>query len=224
MNIKQTALLFLSGFTFFTHAVDAKEYTLHIFTTPAEQKTMFDFIAQQRIEQFKGYPYLYDGNMDFEYNYLNGYVSTPKSAFAIAFWQDQPVALITGMPLYDFNKDVPNGLDAFKQAGLNAEEYYYFGEFLILPEHRDDSLISKLAAIFEDYVASIGYTKTCFMEESNDSHPLKPADYQEKDYLLLRDGYKKTSAVIGYTWPTFQLDGSIKEQTHDLNYWIKDLK
>lgn len=44
-------------------------------------KTYLDDLARLRIEVFRHFPYLYDGDMDYERKYLDTYARSPESLF-----------------------------------------------------------------------------------------------------------------------------------------------
>ena len=47
-------------------------------------KPYLDDLARLRIEVFRHFPYLYDGDMDYERKYLDTYARSPESLFVLA--------------------------------------------------------------------------------------------------------------------------------------------
>jgi len=56
-------------------------------------------LARLRIEIFKSYPYLYDGDLDYEYNYLNTYVQCNESIIVLALDHGKVVGVSSAIPL-----------------------------------------------------------------------------------------------------------------------------
>ncbi|MGZ8223216.1 MAG: GNAT family N-acetyltransferase, partial [Methylobacter sp.] len=56
-------------------------------------------LARLRIEVFRDFPYLYDGNIDYEKKYLQTYIDCPESVIVIAFDGDRVVGASTAIPM-----------------------------------------------------------------------------------------------------------------------------
>ena len=56
-------------------------------------------LARLRIEVFRDFPYLYDGNYDYEEKYLQTYIDTPDSVIVLAFDGDKVVGASTALPM-----------------------------------------------------------------------------------------------------------------------------
>lgn len=181
------------------------------------------FVAEQRINAYREYPYLYAGKMEEEIAYLEWFSQLKHSAIVIAFYNDEPVGFITGTALTAFDQHYKGSIDLFKNAGLAFDSYYYLSDAIVVPEHRNKSLISSMAQLMEEHADILGYTSVCFVCESHESHPLKPVNHKSLDSLFKRNGYSKTGMVVTYHWQTRNVDGSIKEQNHAMNYWVKNL-
>src|SRR5579885_528919 len=174
----------------------------------SELQAIAPFIAQQRMKEFRGYPYLYSANIDEEYAYVDWFCSLPDAVAAVAYVDNQPVGFITGAPFIEFDQHFRSSIDVFIAAGLHPEDYFYFSEAIIEPGHRNQLLLITLSKLIEDHVSKLGYSKACFLEESHDQHPLKPNDYQELDSLWKSLGYTKTMLTFTFDWDTIQPDGS----------------
>jgi hypothetical protein len=196
-------------------------YTIKIITGAAELKTLVPFIAQQRLSYFRDYPYLYQGKYEEEYTYLEWFSSLPYSAIAVVYHESKPVGFLTGTAFVDFDQHFEGSCSIFEKNALKPALYYYFSE-IILPEHHQQNLSSHLFFALENYAKSLGFSAGCFVDESHETHPLKPADYKPLDILWQKIGYKKSSITINFSWPTYQSNGPILQQKHTLSYWLKD--
>ncbi|HVJ62207.1 MAG TPA: GNAT family N-acetyltransferase, partial [Tahibacter sp.] len=89
-----------------------------------------DAVAALRIGVFRDWPYLYDGDADYEARYLATYTRSPRSLFVLVFDGDAVVGASTALPLADET-------DAFRQPfearGLDVGGVFYFGESVLLP-------------------------------------------------------------------------------------------
>ena len=84
-----------------------------------------DELARLRIEVFREYPYLYDGSLDYETEYLTSYAACPESLVVGAFKEDRLVGASTGLPM----KDAADEFKApFQAQGQDIDKIFYFGE------------------------------------------------------------------------------------------------
>ena len=60
-----------------------------------------DDLARLRIEVFRDYPYLYEGDSAYERRYLQAYAASPRSVFVLAMDGARVVGASTGIPLAD---------------------------------------------------------------------------------------------------------------------------
>lgn len=182
------------------------------------------FVAEQRINAYREYPYLYNGKMEEEIQYLDWFSKLKHSAIVIAFYNDEPVGFITGTALAAFDEHNKGSIELFKNSGMAFDAYYYIADAIVKPEHRNKSLVTHMAQMIEEHAEILGYTSVCFVNESHELHPLKPEGYKELDGLFKKNGYSKTEMIITYRWQTRHVDGSTQEQNHEMNYWKKNLQ
>lgn len=197
-------------------------YTIKLLTGLALQ-TLIPFIAQQRIELFAEYPYLYKADEKIEYELQNWFAQLKHSAVAVAYCNDEPVGFLTATSLMDYTEHF-NGVDEiFRAAHLEPERYFFCSEFIVLKEHRGHRLSEKLLAAMEEQVKKWGYSAVCTITEKEDYHPLKPSDYKSYDPLWISLGFVRSSLTSRFSYHTLQLDGSSALQEHTFIYWLKEL-
>lgn len=212
-------LLLISLFPLLSLAQLPEGYSVELFVK--DLAPYLPFIAEQRINAYREYPYLYNGKMEEEINYLSWFSQLKHTSIVIAFYNDEPVGFITGTALSAFDEHFKGSVNLFKNANLPYDTYYYLSDAIVLPEHRNKLLVTQMAQLMEEHADILGYTATCFVCEHHESHPLKPQNYKELDELFKKNGYSKTDMVITYHWQTRHADGSIKEENHAMNYWVK---
>ncbi len=206
----------------YAHARDvvADAYTACLLTGDDMQNKL-EFLAQQRIKHYHGYPYLYDGNMQEELEYLNFVASSLHSVLCLIYKGDDIVGFAMGASFTQFASHFKGSIELFQAANRNPHDYYYIADDIILPGHEGHLLTERMFEKLEQYARNLGFAYTCIVHEQHDVHPLKPKNYCDIDWRKL--GYAKTESAIHFTWNTLQADGSTCKQEHKLPYWIKKL-
>ncbi|HMO71814.1 MAG TPA: GNAT family N-acetyltransferase, partial [Paracoccaceae bacterium] len=82
--------------------------------TGAALDARLDALAALRIAVFRDWPYLYDGDMDYERRYVATYRDSPGAILVGAFDGDQIVGAATGTPM----EDHPEFAEPLSAAGL----------------------------------------------------------------------------------------------------------
>ena len=90
-------------------------------------------LAQLRIQVFRDWPYLYDGDLAYEEKYLQTYIEAPDSVIVLAFDGDKVVGASTGIPLQHETDEVKA---PFIAAGYDVSKIFYCGESVLLSEYR----------------------------------------------------------------------------------------
>ena len=60
-----------------------------------------DELADLRIRIFRDYPYLYDGSVEYERDYLDRYARSKQSVVVLAMEYNRLIGAATGLPLND---------------------------------------------------------------------------------------------------------------------------
>ena len=96
-----------------------------------------DDVARLRIEVFRAWPYLYDGDAGYEAEYLQTYRESADAILVGAFDGDRLVGASTGTPMEDHAEDFGA---AFAGQGIALEDIFYCAESVLLPEYRGHGL------------------------------------------------------------------------------------
>lgn len=181
----------------------------------------FDQLAQLRIKVFKEYPYLYEGSLEYERDYLARYSNAENSLVIAALKDKQVIGASTCIPLLEEDDDFKKPLLDY---GLDIENSFYFGESLILPEYRGNKLGHEFFKIREDHAKST-YSElnfTCFCSVVRNDHPLEPKDYRPLSSFWTRMGYREYPEVsVSYPWKDID---KTTEDYKKMNYWIRRWK
>ena len=94
-------------------------------------------LAALRIEVFRDFPYLYDGSLRYEREYLDRYAQSDRSVFVLALEFNRLVGAATALPLEDADEEFQA---PFRDAGLPAEQVFYFGESVLQSPYRGQGI------------------------------------------------------------------------------------
>lgn len=208
-------------FLLYTFHVGASSYEMQLFDGQEVNKFV-SYLAEQRVTHFAPYPYLYVASLEDDLPYSRLFFQCKDSAIIIVYYNNQPIGCITGVScgdIYEYYKDSITFFDPHP----NLSDYYYIGDVIILPEHRNKGLCRQLFTMLEEHAKKMGYTKICLISESHEQHPLKPSSYLEYEVLWKKLGYDRMHAFMQSSWVTLQVDGSCKNQEHTLEFWHKGL-
>lgn len=183
-------------------------------------RTVFEPLAALRIRVFRDFPYLYEGTLDYELEYLNTYAQAERALLFSVYDGKKMVGATTCIPLASETPDVK---EPFLKAGYHLEEVFYFGESILLQEYRGHGIGHRFFDEREAHAASFGsYRFTCFCAvERPENHPLRPDGYRPLDAFWMQRGYRKESKMVSqFTWPDLSESvGTAK----NMIYWIKPL-
>ncbi len=178
-----------------------------------------DDLAQLRITVFRAFPYIYDGDADYERRYLQTYRDSENAILVGAFDGDRLVGASTGAPMEEHADEFAA---AFAGQAMDLQDIFYCAESVLLPEYRGRGLGHGFFDAREDHARSLGrlYCAFCAVVRPED-HPLRPADYRPLDGFWRKRGYEKLEGVQAcYRWK--DLDQS-QETDHWLQFWMRAL-
>ncbi|MEA5425092.1 GNAT family N-acetyltransferase [Arcicella lustrica] len=167
----------------------------------AEITTVFEDLANLRITVFRDFPYLYEGSVDYEMEYLKIYSQAEKALLFAVYDGSKMVGATTCIPLAD---EAPEVRLPFEKAGLTIDSIFYFGESILLKEYRGLGLGHRFFDEREAHARSFGNFKTtCFCAvDRGENHPLQPENYRPNDAFWLKRGYQKELSLQStFEWP-----------------------
>lgn len=184
-----------------------------------------DEISKFRIKYFREYPYLYDGNMEYEREYFEGFMKDPNALVITASNNNEKiVGVITGLPLKSDADILKTTEEKFLEIGENPSRYFYIGELIVDGQYRDKGVAAALLIAAESFAKSSGFDLITFsMVVREKDHPLKPLGYIGLEAACERNGYKRNHIVIEHHWPTIFADGSVKDVNNKMEFWVKEL-
>lgn len=176
-------------------------------------------VAALRIEVFREYPYLYDGDFDYERRYLETYLRSAQALVVLALDGEQVVGASTGIPLRD---ELPEIREPFETAGFPVASVFYFGESVLLGAYRGQGIGHRFFDAREAHALAspgIRYTAFCAVERA-ENHPLRPASHRTLDAFWQSRGYRRIPAMQAWLeWKDIDQPASTSKP---LTFWLRD--
>ena len=187
--------------------------------TGDDLRAALDDVARLRIEVFRSFPYLYDGDAAYERDYLQAYLA-PGAVLVVA--EDEAgriVGAATGAPMEDHAEDFAA---AFADRAEPLDDIFYCAESVLLPDHRGTGIGHAFFDAREDHARSLGrrYAAFCSVIRPDD-HPDRPADYRPLDAFWRKRGYAPLPGVIAhFRWKDVGQDAP---NDKPLQFWMRAL-
>lgn len=184
----------------------------------ADVAPVLDDLARLRIEVFRDWPYLYDGDLDYERKYLELYTN-PEAIVVGAFDGAEMVGASTGMPLLLHDDDFGAALDGIE---VPLEQIFYCAESVLLPGYRGAGAGHVFFDVRETHGRDLGLSHAAFCRvQRPEGHPARPEDYQPLDGFWRKRGYVKVpGGVAQFSWKDL---GEAEESRKPLQFWMKAL-
>jgi len=178
-----------------------------------------DGLAHLRITVFRDWPYLYDGDLDYERSYLRTYEDSPEALIVAAYDGAELVGASTGLPL---EQAEPEFAAAFQSTPHKPERIFYCAESVLLPGYRGQGAGHRFFDLREAHAQSLGLAQSAFCSVMRPvDHPAHPEDYQPLDSFWRKRGYAPVEGAIArFHWRDL---GDAEETEKSLQFWIRDL-
>lgn len=176
-------------------------------------------LARLRIAVFADWPYLYDGDEEYERRYLRAYLDSPDSIVVGAFDGDTLVGAATGTPMEDHADEFAA---AFTGRDLPAEQVFYCAESVLLPAWRGQGIGHRFFDHREAHARRLGrrWSAFCAVIRPAD-HSARPAGYRALDPFWLARGYQPLpGAIAQFRWRDH---GEAEGTEKPLQFWLRDL-
>ncbi len=196
----------------------SKDIRIERFSGPALAQYIPE-LARLRIEVFRDFPYLYDGNYEYEEKYLQTYIDTPESVIVLAFDADKVVGASTALPMKFETIEMKQ---PFIENGYDLDEVFYCSESVLNKNYRGLGLGVKFFEQREahaEYLGGFKHITFCCVERPID-HPRRPKDYVPLDQFWNKRGYYKHPELrSAYSWK--DLD-DVEESSKPMTFWLKE--
>jgi len=176
-------------------------------------------LARLRIEVFRAFPYLYDGDMDYEREYLRAYAESPDATVVVARDGETVVGAATAAPMEDHAEEFAAPLAA---RGYAFSDIYYCGESVLLPAYRGRGIGHAFFDRREAAGRALGrrFSAFCAVIRPPD-HPARPAGYSPLDPFWRKRGYAPLEGVTArFSWQDVGADAPSEKE---MQFWIRRL-
>lgn len=179
-----------------------------------------DAVAKLRIAVFRDWPYLYEGDVGYEREYLAAYAQSADSVVVLARDGDQVIGASTGIPLA---QDSAEFQAPFLARGIDAGKVFYCGESVLLPAWRRRGIGHAFFDAREAHARALGgFDWIAFAAvDRDDSDPRRPPGHRGNEAFWTRRGYVRQP---GMTMQLHWNEVGIGEVAHPLTFWLRPLE
>ncbi len=178
-----------------------------------------DQVAQLRISVFRDWPYLYDGTLGYERQYLDSYRDNPGALLVGAFHDGRLIGASTSTPMEDHAAEFAA---PFRALGIAPEKILYGAESVLLRPYRGIGLGHRFIDLREAHARALGRSHVAFCSVIRpDDHPARPATYRTNDAFWQGRGYAPLPGVVArFNWKDL---GDSAETEKLLQFWMREL-
>lgn len=181
-----------------------------------------DALAELRIEVFKEWPYLYEGDREYETRYLKAFAEAQGALLVAAFADERIVGASTALPLQNEHEELREPLEKTQEDLPPVASWYYLAESVLLPHYRGQGAGRRFFEEREAHAQKLGFAHTCFAAvQRDDNDPRRPEGYRELDPFWERLGYTPHEDLVAHL--SWQEVGEGEESPKPLRFWLKDL-
>lgn len=176
-------------------------------------------LARLRIRVFAEWPYLYDGDLAYEEDYLGEFAAAPDAVLVVARHEGRIVGASTASPMAAQAGEIRNPVAA---AGFDPATISYFGESVLLPEYRGRGLGHAFFDHREAAARACGLTTAMFASViRGEDHTSRPQDYRPLDTFWQARGYAPIKGLMcNLAWRDH---GEDAETPKPLQFWSRAL-
>jgi len=177
-----------------------------------------DALGGLRIRVFREYPYLYEGSLEYERDYLDIYQKSACSLVVIVTDGDgEAIGATTCIPMEDESAAFQQ---SFFDAGHEVADILYFGESILLPEWRGRGIGGKFFDLREAHARELGRSLTTFCAVDRPAdHPLRPPGHRDLHGFWHARGYiRRLELQATFSWKE---TGELAESPKSLTFWTR---
>ena len=179
-----------------------------------------DEVAKLRIAVFRDWPYLYDGDVGYEREYLAAYAQSPNSVVVLARAGDKVVGASTGIRLAE---DSAEFQAPFLERGIEVAKVFYCGESVLLPAYRRRGIGHAFFDAREAHARALGgFEWTAFAAvDREDDDVRKPSGHRGNEAFWGKRGYvRQPGMTMRLHWNELDHGGV----GHPLTFWLRPLE
>lgn len=187
--------------------------------TAGEMAPVLPDLARLRIEVFRAFPYLYDGDLAYEQRYLDQFSQAKGAVIVVARDGERVVGASTGAPMAEVEVEFA---EPFRARGEEIADIFYCAESVLLPEYRGRGIGHAFFDHREVQARALGKRISTFCSVVRPAdHPARPEDYRPLDGFWRKRGYEPLEgATVSFDWKDL---GDTDETTKHLQVWSRRL-
>jgi GNAT superfamily N-acetyltransferase len=176
-------------------------------------------LARLRITVFRDWPYLYDGSLAYETEYLAAFARSGGAILIAAYDGDHMVGASTGLPMAHEHADFARPM---AEAGHDIDTVYYCAESVLLAGWRGRGVYRRFFDGREAHARALGFATVAFCGVIRpDDHPARPADDAPLDPVWRHFGYSPLEGVQAqFSWTDV---GDAQQSSKPMQMWVKAL-
>jgi GNAT superfamily N-acetyltransferase len=188
--------------------------------TGDDLKGVLDDLARLRIEVFRAWPYLYDGSVAYERNYLANFAASEGAIVVVARDGEAIVGAATAAPM---GGHADGFAEPFEKQGYDISRLFYLGESVLLPRYRGRGLGHVFFDHREARGRELGFSRATFCSVIRPADDRRcPADYRPLDPFWRKRGYEPVPGLVGsFAWRDV---GEAEETEKPMQFWMKALR
>ncbi len=185
-----------------------------------EIKNLIPDIARLRIEVFAEYPFLYDGDLDYEYKYLEKYDSTGNAIVVAAYDNDKIIGVSTGYPLADQSEELKQ---VFQKSKRDVNDSFCLNEAVLEKGYRGKGIGGRLIDQIETFAKGFKQYKymSLFTSLRPVDDPKRPKEYRPLGPFWAARGFCEHPELT-FEVPYKEI-GNDKETLHKMVFWTKEI-
>ncbi|MBN8818775.1 MAG: GNAT family N-acetyltransferase [Sphingomonas sp.] len=186
---------------------------------PAARAAALPDLARLRIAVFRDWPYLYDGSLNYESEYLAHFLADEGAVLVVARDGDRIVGAATASPMATQEAVIRH---PFEHRRHDIASLFYFGESVLLSDYRGHGLGHAFFDAREAAARAAGATAACFCGVVRPvDHPLRPAGARDLSPFWRGRGYAPVEGAIAhYDWKDIDQPA---ETPHPMQFWMRAL-
>lgn len=183
------------------------------------RKHAIDAVAKLRIEVFKDWPYIYDGSLTYEQNYLSTLAASDRAVIVIAQFEQAIIGAATGCPLSEEHQGFKT---PFEAAGQDPDSIFYCSESVLVPSFRGKGAGHVFFDMREDHARSLGFKSTAFCSVIRPpDHPKRNDNVVYLEAFWRKRGYQPVPGMVAqFSWRDM---GEQEESAKQMQFWMKQL-
>lgn len=176
-------------------------------------------LAILRMTVFRNWPYLYDGDLDYETEYLSAFLHDERAVLFIARLGDIPVGMATASP---FATQTEMIRAPFIAAGVDTGSIFYFGGSVLLPQFLGTGVGHQFFERREAAARVAGPLQASFCAVlRSPNHLQRPHNERDLRPFWEKRGYRVAPQfTTSLSWKEV---GQTDETAHDMCFWVKTL-